>query len=391
MFSSGGVSRLQWPPLTCNNLASCSLGAAVEGAAHVECRGEAARTEPPRRDGHDLVSGHPLGHRRRGPDDRPRGPRHLHEPRGRVAHRMGRRPRPTAGRLEDVFRIVNEETRKAVEQPVRKVIETGLVRGMANHTLLIARDGTERPIDDSAAPVRDEAGTLIGVVMVFRDISEQRRRERDGPGRHSPTPRASSTPSASRSSSSMPTSASGRRAARSTRPSGSAPEETEGRLVYELGDGQWDIPAAPDAPRRNPPQGQLVPRLRGGRTTSRASAGGGCSSTAARSVGPANHSELILLAIEDVTERWRAGVAFRRQPRAIPGHRRGGHGLRHLHVRHRRASITSWNAGAEKMLGYSEAEILGAGLPHHLHARGPRGPPGGPGDADRGGRGPSPR
>src|SRR5512133_2936876 len=80
--------------------------------------------------------------------------------------------------LEEVCRIVNEETRLAVEQPVRKVIETGLVRGMANHTLLIAKDGTERPIDDSAAPVRDEAGNLIGVVMVFRDISDLRQRER---------------------------------------------------------------------------------------------------------------------------------------------------------------------------------------------------------------------
>jgi PAS domain S-box-containing protein len=53
--------------------------------------------------------------------------------------------------LEEVPRIVNEETRQAVEQPARKVLETGLVRGMANHTLLIAKDGTERPIDDSAA------------------------------------------------------------------------------------------------------------------------------------------------------------------------------------------------------------------------------------------------
>jgi two-component system CheB/CheR fusion protein len=57
--------------------------------------------------------------------------------------------------LEDVFRIVNEETRQVIEPPVRKVIETGLVRGTADHTLLIARDGTERPIDDNAAPVRD--------------------------------------------------------------------------------------------------------------------------------------------------------------------------------------------------------------------------------------------
>src|SRR5947209_14566890 len=55
--------------------------------------------------------------------------------------------------LEDVFRIVNEVTRQPIEQPVRKVIDTGLVRGLANHTVLIARDGSELPIDDSAAPV----------------------------------------------------------------------------------------------------------------------------------------------------------------------------------------------------------------------------------------------
>src|SRR3954452_16024892 len=52
-------------------------------------------------------------------------------------------------RLEDVFRIVNEATRQPTEQPVRKVIDTGLVRGLANHSVLIARDGSELPIDDS--------------------------------------------------------------------------------------------------------------------------------------------------------------------------------------------------------------------------------------------------
>src|SRR6185437_3205542 len=49
-------------------------------------------------------------------------------------------------RLEDVFRIVNEDTRQPIEQPVRKVIDTGLVRGLANHTVLVARDGNELPI-----------------------------------------------------------------------------------------------------------------------------------------------------------------------------------------------------------------------------------------------------
>ena len=80
-------------------------------------------------------------------------------------------------RLEGVFPIVNEETRKPVEQPVRKVIDTGLVRGLANHTLLIAKDGSELPIDDSAAPVWGEDGNLVGVVMIFRDISARRHSE----------------------------------------------------------------------------------------------------------------------------------------------------------------------------------------------------------------------
>jgi PAS domain S-box-containing protein len=80
-----------------------------------------------------------------------------------------------AGRpLAEVFRVVNEQTRKPVENPVDKVLSTGLVVGLANHTVLIARDGSERPIDDSAAPVRDAGGAVVGVVLVFRDVTERR-------------------------------------------------------------------------------------------------------------------------------------------------------------------------------------------------------------------------
>jgi len=79
--------------------------------------------------------------------------------------------------LETVFAIVNEETRRTVESPVTKVLREGVVVGLANHTLLIARNGSERPIDDSGAPVRDEAGTLTGVVLVFRDITERKQAE----------------------------------------------------------------------------------------------------------------------------------------------------------------------------------------------------------------------
>ena len=80
--------------------------------------------------------------------------------------------------LEAVFQIVNEQSRAAVENPVAKVLREGRVVGLANHTILIARDGTERPIDDSAAPIRDESGAIRGVVLVFRDVSEQKAAER---------------------------------------------------------------------------------------------------------------------------------------------------------------------------------------------------------------------
>ena len=75
--------------------------------------------------------------------------------------------------LDTVFRIVNEETRAGVETPVQRVLREGKVVGLANHTLLIARDGTERPIADSGAPIRAVSGALAGVVLVFRDQSEE--------------------------------------------------------------------------------------------------------------------------------------------------------------------------------------------------------------------------
>jgi len=76
--------------------------------------------------------------------------------------------------LPEVFHIVNEQTRQPLENPVEKVIRTGRVVGLANHTVLIAKDGRETPIDDSAAPIRGAGGPLRGVVLVFRDVSEQR-------------------------------------------------------------------------------------------------------------------------------------------------------------------------------------------------------------------------
>ncbi|MBI4776209.1 MAG: PAS domain S-box protein [Deltaproteobacteria bacterium] len=76
--------------------------------------------------------------------------------------------------VQEVFHIVNENSREAVEDPVRKVLQTGKIAGLANHTVLLRRDGTEVPIDDSGAPIRDNEGRILGVVLVFRDITERR-------------------------------------------------------------------------------------------------------------------------------------------------------------------------------------------------------------------------
>src|SRR6266511_1849195 len=79
--------------------------------------------------------------------------------------------------LDNVCTIANEQTREPVESPVAHVLHEGAVVGLANHTVLLARDGRQIPIDDSGAPIRDAAGQLIGVVLVFHDISERRRAE----------------------------------------------------------------------------------------------------------------------------------------------------------------------------------------------------------------------
>jgi PAS domain S-box-containing protein len=80
--------------------------------------------------------------------------------------------------LSQVFRIINQRTRVPLESPAERALREGSIVGLANNTLLIDRKGNEFPIDDSAAPIRNEGGPIVGVVLVFRDITSRRRAER---------------------------------------------------------------------------------------------------------------------------------------------------------------------------------------------------------------------
>ncbi len=88
--------------------------------------------------------------------------------------------REAVGRpVEEVFHIINEKTGKRCDNPVDRVLEQGIIVGLANHTALIARDGTQRSIADSGAPIRDRDSNIIGAVLVFRDVTLERRTEEE--------------------------------------------------------------------------------------------------------------------------------------------------------------------------------------------------------------------
>ena len=107
------------------------------------------------------------------------------DPHGRVTYLNGvaesltgwRQPDAQGKPLENIFNIVDEATRLPVDNPARRALREGRIVGLANHTVLIAKDGTERVIDDSASPIRDDEGVVSGVVLIFRDVTDRRRAE----------------------------------------------------------------------------------------------------------------------------------------------------------------------------------------------------------------------
>ncbi len=210
--------------------------------------------------------------------------------------------------LKEVFHILNEETRTEAEDPVSRVLREGIVIGLGNHTILIARDGTERPIADAGAPILDIEGNITGVVLVFRDQSEERRAQR---AIQEARQLAEGIVETVREplvvlDSDLRIVSANRAFYRTFR---TTPKTTKGRLLYELDDGQWNIPEL----RRL--LGDILPKntsfedfeiehefVRIGRRTMRLNA---------RRLSHEGGKALILLAIEDITEREQALQALR--------------------------------------------------------------------------------
>jgi PAS domain S-box-containing protein len=143
--------------------------------------------------------------------------------------------------LSTVFRIVNEETRKKVESPVARVLREGIVVGLANHTILISRNGKEIPIAGAGAPIKDDSGKVVGVVLVFRDQTAERMAQR---AVQDAREFAESIIATVREpllvlDETLEVVAANRSFYNIFKVK---PEETIGKKVYRLGNGQWNIP-----------------------------------------------------------------------------------------------------------------------------------------------------
>ena len=261
--------------------------------------------------------------------------------------------------LVDVFRIINEESRRSVESPTVRALREGIVVGLANHTLLIGKDGTERPIDDSAAPIRNDKGEVAGVVLVFRDTTERRNAERELQNALAYAGDIIATlrepfvvldrhlrvRSANRSFyDSFHVSA----------------NETKNRLIYELGNGQWNIPAlralldevlSEHLPVHDYEVEHDFPAI-GSKTML----------LNARQFPPeAENPDLIMLAIEDITDRKNAEAAVTaselRYRRLFESARDGI-----LILDAQTMRIIDSNPFMHRLLGYSSTEFLGKEL-----------------------------
>ncbi|MHA1346452.1 MAG: ATP-binding protein [Candidatus Heimdallarchaeaceae archaeon] len=203
--------------------------------------------------------------------------------------------------LLEVFNIVNEETREFVENPFDVVMRTGVTVGLANHTVLIAKDGKEIPIADSGAPIKDREGNIIGVVLVFRDVTDERKAQqlvKEAQEYADSIIRTVRDPLIILDEDLRVISASHSFYQNFEVTS----EETIGQLLYDLGNKQWDIPKLRELLKEILPKNTVFNDYEiehnfkdlGQRTMFL---------NARRLYREANQTQMILLAIEDVTER----------------------------------------------------------------------------------------
>ncbi|MBX3448652.1 MAG: PAS domain S-box protein [Planctomycetaceae bacterium] len=258
--------------------------------------------------------------------------------------------------LARIFTIVNEETRQAVNSPVDRALRDGAIVGLASHAILIAKDGTERPISDSAAPIRDENGAVAGAVVVFRDITNQRQAERE---KQAALDYAENIIATLRHPFLVLDDSLRVKSANHAffRTFDVSPEETHGQKVYELGHGQWNIPHLRTLLEEILPRNSSFEDFEV--EHSFPTIGRRYMLLHARRIHRADEKvDLILLGIEDITERRRLEEERREletrftclvknvRDHAIFTLDNGGH-------------ITSWNVEAERILGYSEEEAVG--------------------------------
>jgi PAS domain S-box-containing protein len=223
--------------------------------------------------------------------------------------------------LEAVFRIVDEDTGVAVENPAVRALRDGVAIRLANHTMLTAKEGRQCPIDYSAGPIRDAKGEVAGVVLVFRDITERRQHEQ---AVQIALNYAENIIATLREpfivlTEDLLVKMANRSFYETFRIS---PAEVENQFLYDLGNGQWDVPALRallkdvlsdhhsihnyEVEHNFQTIGPKIMRL-----------------NAVRLSKPANHSDMILLSIEDITERSRLERQTREQAEALADlHRR---------------------------------------------------------------------
>lgn len=269
--------------------------------------------------------------------------------------------------LDEIFRIVNEETHQPVESPAARVMRDGVVVGLGNHTLLVARDGTERPISDCAAPVRDAAGHLAGVVLVFRDATRERESQRQIAEARA---FADSIVATIREpllvlDRDLRVVAANRAFLRTFQMEA---VQTIGHRVYELGEREWDIPALRRLLEAVLPQNTSFddfevahdfPRL--GRRVMLLNA--------RRIYREERKTDLILLAIEDVTARRRAEEAAGRAAAQLARVCAVSPAVLYTMDVEGDNRIPTWvSDNVATVLGYDPAEVLSAGWwVAHLH------------------------